>query len=107
MSGELNPNGTVGQRLQAVAIGKSSEVAGLRTLGLKYREGSQFCLLARGPALAEVSVNGAFALMYRRKDSRGDPDKRMFFVTNSDYEIREMSHGELLAELNRLAEMAD
>lgn len=107
MSGELNPNGAGAPRLQAVVIGKSSEVAGLRTLGLRYREGSQFCLLARGPALAEVSVNGAFALMYRRKDSRGDPDKRMFFVTNSDYEMQEMSHAELVAEVNRLAKLAD
>lgn len=83
------------------------EVAGLRTRGIRYREGTQFSLYALGPALGEIMVNGSFGLMYRRKDSKVNPDHRMFHVTNSDYETLDISHAELLEAVNKLADVAD
>ena len=84
-----------------------AEVAGLRTHGIRYRKGTQFCVFARGPALGEVYVNGSFALMYRRTDSKGTPSDRMFQVTDSSFEILPMSHDELVEAVNRLADAAE
>ena len=83
------------------------EVAGLRTQQIRFREGTQFSLYARGPALGEIMVNGSFGLMYRRTNSTNNVKERMFHVTNSDYETLDMSHAELLEAVNKLADVAD
>ena len=84
-----------------------AEVAGLRTHSIRYRAGTQFCVFARGPALGEVYVNGAFGLMYRRMDSKGKPSDRMFKVTDASYETLPMSHDELVEAVNKLADAAE
>lgn len=102
--------GKILKRAVTITSTAASEVAGMRTRDINFRAGSQFGIVSRGPALAEVNVNGQFALMYRRKDSRGlhsGYSDRMFWVTDEHYEMTVMSHEELVSKINQLAARAD
>lgn len=84
----------------------AGEVAGLSTKDIYFEHGTQFAIVAKGPALAEVTLGGHFALMYRRKDSRGlraGYSGREFYVTDENYETSVMTHAELVAQINRVA----
>ena len=84
------------------------EVAGLRTTDVRYREGTQFCLVTRGPALGEVHVNGHFGLMYRRTNGAYQPSERTFAVMEkSGDEYTYMTHAELVEAVNKLADAAE
>ena len=102
--------GKILKRTVTVTSTAASEVAGMRTRDINFCAGSQFGIISRGPALAEVSVNGHFVLMYRRKDSMGLHSgyaDRMFWVTDENYEMTVMRHEELVSKINQLAARAD
>lgn len=91
-------------RYEPLPENRNREVAGLfrQDIGLKGYATREYQLVSRGPALGEVEVEGKFGLMFRRKNSCVDKERRMFWVTDANFEMFEMSYSQLTAAIKAL-----